>query len=117
MNYRQPHSISIPTSPHAIHRYTAQGLAARGVKVVLACRNTQAAEEVKDEIKRTHPGADVVVGPRLDLASLDSVREFAAAYDKLGWPCDVLVNNAGTNYIPRAMSDKGIGALAQVGLS
>ncbi len=109
---KYPTSCLFPSS-HPNPRYTAEGLATRGVKVVLACRNIKAAEQVVDEIKQSSPGADVVVGPHLDLSRLDSVRAFAHAYNKLGWPCDLLVNNAGTNYIEPAMTE-GIGALSQI---
>ena len=46
--------------------------------------------------RQQHPGAHVEVGAQLDLASLESVRQFAAA-DKRQHPRppDVLVNNAG----------------------
>lgn len=98
---------------------------------MLACRNRKAADQVVDAIRKDVPGADVVVGPTLDLASLDSVRcavhvpwahlllthvcsAFAKEYERLGWRCDVLLNNAGTNYLPRSMTDQGVGKLAQV---
>jgi NAD(P)-dependent dehydrogenase (short-subunit alcohol dehydrogenase family) len=45
--------------------------------------------------RRQHPGAAVEVGPALDLASMDSVRAFAAAYERSGQRLDVLINNAG----------------------
>src|SRR4051794_36936986 len=64
---------------------TAADLARRGRRVVLAVRNTGAGQEAARRI-----GGDVEVR-ELDLASLASVRAFAAG---LG-PIDLLVNNAG----------------------
>jgi NAD(P)-dependent dehydrogenase (short-subunit alcohol dehydrogenase family) len=66
--------------------HTAKHLAAHGARVVLACRNEQAATEAAARI----PGESSV--ERLDLSSLASVREFAARW---AGPLDLLVNNAG----------------------
>ena len=79
-----------------VNREATRQLAARGAQVVMACRNLEAAERVASEIRTQHPGASVEVGPCLDLSSLDSVREFAAAYkQRYSGGLDVLVNNAG----------------------
>ncbi|RJS45834.1 SDR family NAD(P)-dependent oxidoreductase [Nocardioides cavernaquae] len=69
-----------------IGEVTARELAARGAEVTLACRNTDAATEAA----RAIPGTTHV--EQLDLASLDSVRDFAERWDG---PLDLLVNNAG----------------------
>ena len=58
---------------------TALGLAAKGCSVVLACRNIEKAEAAKARILARYPKA-VVDCMALDLASLKSVRKFAAAY-------------------------------------
>jgi len=70
---------------------TALELARHGAAVTMACRNLDLAERGADRIRRRVPGARIAVA-RLDLASLEAVRAFAA-----GWsgPLDVLVNNAG----------------------
>ena len=68
-------------------------MAAKGWPVVMACRNPQKAETVRDAILAGMPGADIEILP-LDLASLDSVRTFT---DRLGPdPVAALFNNAGT---------------------
>jgi NAD(P)-dependent dehydrogenase (short-subunit alcohol dehydrogenase family) len=71
----------------------ARVLAERGAQVTIACRNLDKAQIAADSI----PDATIV---SLDLASLDSVREAAAAlsteYEKL----DLLVNNAGVMMTP-----------------
>ena len=54
------------------------------------------------------------VGPPLDLASLESVRRFAAAWDAEQRPLHILVNNAGTNYIHEEYTPEGVAILAQV---
>ena len=61
-----------------------------------------------------HKHADVRIGPPLDLASLDSVRSFAAAWDAEQRPLHILVNNAGTNYDKEEYTPEGVGITSQV---
>src|SRR4051812_16342213 len=79
---------------------TAHALAGAGARVVLACRSPQRGADALEQVLREVPDADVSL-ELLDLASLASVREFAArisaAYDAV----DLLVNNAGVMGIPR----------------
>lgn len=70
-----------------------RSLAAKGLSVVMACRNPIKAEVVRIGILADCPGADIEILP-LDLSSLDSVRAFV---DNLGEePVSALFNNAGT---------------------
>jgi len=80
--------------------HTARELAHAGAEVVLAVRDTDRGEAVREEI-----GAAAVV--RLDLADQSSVR--AAADELLArWPrIDVLVNNAGVMATPRITTADG----------
>ncbi len=73
---------------------TALELARKGGSVLLACRNPAKAAEAAARIRVETPGAAVEVA-ELDVASLASVRAFAAAYAARGAALDVLVNNAG----------------------
>lgn len=70
--------------------HTALELGRHGARVVMACRNVDAAESVADELRAD--GAKDVEVRRLDLSSLTSVREFAESW---AGPLDLLVNNAG----------------------
>jgi NAD(P)-dependent dehydrogenase (short-subunit alcohol dehydrogenase family) len=72
--------------------HTAKHLAGHGATVILACRNTGAAQDAARRI-----GGHTEVA-ELDLASLESVRRFAGSVDR---PVDVLVNNAGVMTPPR----------------
>lgn len=76
---------------------TATALAAKGARVVLACRTVS-----KGEAAAARMSGDVSVA-RLDLADLSSVRAFAAACG----PIDVLVNNAGVMALPKARTADG----------
>ncbi|MGW6007792.1 oxidoreductase [Streptomyces sp. NPDC055210] len=81
---------------------TATELARRGGHVVLAVRNTDAGEEAARRI-----GGDVEVR-ELDLASLGSVRAFAAGLAADHPAIDLLVNNAGLVLLgPRRTSVDG----------
>lgn len=71
-----------------------------GARVVLAVRSLDKGHAAAAEITRAVPDAAVEV-MRLDLASLASVREFAAAVTERFPALDVLVNNAGV-----AMKDR-----------
>ena len=53
-----------------------EALAAKGVAVLMACRNTKKAEAVRDGILSRCPSADIEIR-HLDLCSMASVREFA----------------------------------------
>jgi retinol dehydrogenase-12 len=77
-----------------IGRATAEGLAAGGGRVWLACRSVAKGEEAAAAIRGATGSSSVSVLP-LDLADLDSVRSGAAAFLALGEPLNVLVNNAG----------------------
>jgi NAD(P)-dependent dehydrogenase (short-subunit alcohol dehydrogenase family) len=73
---------------------TAQVLAGRDARVILACRDLGRAETAANRIVRSIPNADVVT-VHLDLASLASVREAAAEVGAGNGGIDVLIDNGG----------------------
>jgi NAD(P)-dependent dehydrogenase (short-subunit alcohol dehydrogenase family) len=73
---------------------TAEKLAAHGFHVVLASRNQQASAQCIARIRKNHPQSSLESIP-LDLASLASVRQCAAAFQEKTYPLHVLINNAG----------------------
>ena len=80
-------------------------LAARGARVLLACRSADRAEEAMAMIAKATPGADLAFLP-LDLADLDSVR--AAATQAAGEErLDGLINNAGVMFPPLQHTAQG----------
>jgi NAD(P)-dependent dehydrogenase (short-subunit alcohol dehydrogenase family) len=85
---------------------TAKALAGAGAHVVVAARDQAKTSAAIELIKAAHPDAVLEV-VALDLASLASVREAAAAivasHDRL----DVLVNNAGIMAIPERATVDG----------
>lgn len=84
----------------------ARELARAGAQVVLACRNTDKAEAAAREIRSAARDADVDVA-ELDLASLESVREFASGYRGRRDGPDLLINNAGVMAPPRGETKDG----------
>ena len=82
-------------------------LAGKEATVVMAVRNTSKGETVASDIRKTHPNAKLMVR-KLDLASLNSVKEFAdkflIEFDRL----DVLINNAGVMFCDYVLTVDGL---------
>ena len=77
---------------------TAEALAGAGASVVLACRDASRGGAALDRLKAAVPeAADRLSLRPLDLADLDSVREFAELTTD---PIDLLINNAGIMALP-----------------
>jgi NAD(P)-dependent dehydrogenase (short-subunit alcohol dehydrogenase family) len=73
---------------------TARALAAKGARVVLACRDERRGEDAERRLNgEGHPGRALFM--RLDLADLSSVTGFADAFKASHARLDILVNNAG----------------------
>jgi dehydrogenase/reductase SDR family protein 12 len=85
----------------------ADGLAAQGGHVVLACRSELRGAAALAELSRRHPRASFELA-LVDLATLSSVREAAAALADRHPRIDVLVNNAGAWSSYRQESSDGI---------
>jgi NAD(P)-dependent dehydrogenase (short-subunit alcohol dehydrogenase family) len=84
---------------------TSRVLAARGARVLLACRDKAKAEAAMARIRQHTPNADLVFLP-LDQADLNSIRtaaRLAAEQPRL----DVLINNAGVMYPPLMRTREG----------
>ena len=86
--------LFIPGGNAGIGRETAVDLARRGAHVVIACRNEEKAKKAVSEIQRKSGSTDVQYR-LLDLADLESVRNFAAKFLQEETRLDVLINNAG----------------------
>lgn len=73
---------------------TALDFAKRGAQVILACRDTKKAEKAAETIIKLSNNKNVQV-EYLDLADLDTVREFANKMNSQLKKLDLLINNAG----------------------
>ncbi|MBB3611739.1 oxidoreductase [Rhizobium sp. BK602] len=80
-------------------------LAARGARVLLACRNQAKAETAMAAIRRKAPGADLSFLPldQADLASVRTAAEAAAREPRI----DALINNAGVMTPPLTRTRQG----------
>lgn len=78
-----------------IGKETALDLAKRGARVILACRDLTRANKAAEEI-RTQSGNGNVIVEIVDLASLESIRQFAHRINKNEQRLDILINNAGS---------------------
>ncbi|MGA3353828.1 MAG: oxidoreductase [Acidimicrobiales bacterium] len=85
---------------------TARQLAAHGGKVLLTTRSDEKGLRAVGRLRAELPGA-LIEYRVLDLADLDSVREFAAAITADALGIDVLVNNAGVMFPPRVLTRQG----------
>jgi len=81
-------------------------LAEKGATVVMACRNSEKAQQAMERIKTAVPAAKVEV-MELDLSSLKSVREFADTFKKKYDKLDVLVNNGGPVIAKQSVTEDG----------
>jgi NAD(P)-dependent dehydrogenase (short-subunit alcohol dehydrogenase family) len=85
---------------------SAEALAAKGARVLLACRNATKAATALEAVKAraTGPAPEVRT---LDLQSLASIRECAAGLADDLESVDVLMNNAGIMAVPKATTQDG----------
>ena len=75
-------------------------LARHGAHVLLGCRNYEKGQAALDRLLRETPGASAEL-VELDMASLASIRGFAAAFAARGIALDLLINNAGVMALPK----------------
>ncbi|HUY28589.1 MAG TPA: oxidoreductase [Candidatus Binataceae bacterium] len=80
--------------------------ARKGASVILACRNLEKAGAAATQIKAAYPAADAAP-MALDLASLQSIREFAASFRAGNRTLDILCNNAGVMALPYSRTADG----------
>lgn len=85
---------------------TTIGLAKKEVKVIMACRNMDKAEAAKSEVLKQVPSADLEI-IKLDLNSLQSVRDFVKAYTAKYDKLDLLIENAGIMIPPFSKTEDG----------
>jgi NAD(P)-dependent dehydrogenase (short-subunit alcohol dehydrogenase family) len=85
----------------------ARGLALQGATLIMACRNLAKAGPVREELAQSTGNPSISL-MELDLASLRSVRAFAAALAAAQTKLDILVNNAGGWSMARELSRDGI---------
>ncbi|XP_020797309.1 retinol dehydrogenase 13 [Boleophthalmus pectinirostris] len=99
-------TVLITGANTGIGQETALDMAKRGARVILACRDVTKALIAADMIRQRSGNGNVVV-KKLDLASLQSVRELAKDVEKNEPRLDILINNAGIMMCPKWKTEDG----------
>ncbi len=89
-----PRVVLVTGGNRGIGYATSLELAVRGAHVLVTSRDKARGEESAQAIRAAHSQARVEV-LQLDLASMSSIRRFAAGFLASGRPLHVLINNAG----------------------
>lgn len=105
-------------TPHHTTLLLTQLQAKLSCHVILACRNTAKAQSALEKMKAAHPAASLEV-IQLDLASLDSARQFAKTWAHNRQPesnkkLDLLICNGGATFVDLAKTDDGFERTYQV---
>ena len=90
----------------SIGKEIARALAARGCNIVLACRNTARAEELRRELLAVAGCGDVIVA-KVSLDSLDSISDFCNRIIALNRPIAAILHNAGVMCRYRSLTADG----------
>lgn len=83
-----------------------RGLALKNTKVIMACRSVKRGEEARNKLLNNQTNKELIVR-ELNLASFESIREFAAELKKDGIEPDLLINNAGVMIPPFSKTQEG----------
>jgi len=86
--------VIITGANKGIGKEATREIAKLGAKVYMACRSLDSANQVREEIVNETKNQNVFVR-HLDLASVDSIINFAEQFKKEESKLDVLINNAG----------------------
>jgi NAD(P)-dependent dehydrogenase (short-subunit alcohol dehydrogenase family) len=100
-------TVLITGANSGIGYQAAKEMARHGAHVLLGCRDAAKGQAALERLEREAPGASAEV-VLLDMASLTSIRSFAAGFAARAVPLDVLINNAGVMALPtREMTADG----------
>ncbi|KAI1904495.1 hypothetical protein AGOR_G00006240 [Albula goreensis] len=99
-------TVLITGANTGIGKQTAVDMANRGARVILACRDMTRANKAAEDIRQRSGNGNVVV-KKLDLASLQSVRDLAKDIQENEERLDVLINNAGIMMCPKWQTEDG----------
>ena len=81
--------------------------ARRGMRTIMACRDGKSADEAAQEAREI-TGAMEIIGVECNLASFESIRNFAKQIHATEPRIDILVNNAAIFQCPFALTEDGL---------
>ncbi|MEM9927473.1 MAG: protochlorophyllide reductase [Cyanobacteria bacterium P01_D01_bin.50] len=96
MEQNHKSTVVITGASSGVGLYAAKALAKKGWHVVMACRNLEKTQRVANEVGMSSDSYTIM---DLDLASLNSVRQFVNTFRESGKSLDALVCNAAV-YLP-----------------
>jgi len=99
-------TVVVTGATSGIGKATAQELAKRDARVIMACRDIPKAEKAVQDIRQQTSSGQLIIR-HLDLASLQSVRDFAAGVCKEEEFIHVLINNAAVYQYPYTLTEDG----------
>ncbi|XP_077411188.1 retinol dehydrogenase 12-like isoform X2 [Vanacampus margaritifer] len=99
-------TVIITGANTGIGKETARDLAARGARIIMACRDLERAEEARSEIVEDTGNENVLVR-KLDLSDSRSIRAFAELINKEEKQVNILINNAGIMMCPYSKTADG----------
>eukprot|EP00731_Ephydatia_muelleri_P018554 Em0011g594a len=99
-------TVIITGANAGIGKETATELARRGARVILACRNTEKGEEAALDVRAKSANENVVFR-LLDLASFESIWQFASKILEDERRIDILINNSGVMGCPYTKTKDG----------
>lgn len=89
-----------------IGKETALGLASRGTRVYLACRDMKKGQLALDEIRKISGNKEIFL-KKLDLASCKSIRAFVKDFLAIEKQLHILILNAGVMFTPYKKTEDG----------
>ncbi|KAL7636576.1 UNVERIFIED_CONTAM: hypothetical protein RMT77_013353 [Armadillidium vulgare] len=99
-------TVILTESTKGTSKVVAIDLASRGARVVLACKDVNNGEALKDEIILRTRNENLAVC-HLDFSDLYSVRKFAEEILRKEARIDILINNTGENFLRRRLTNEG----------
>ncbi|XP_068507693.1 dehydrogenase/reductase SDR family member on chromosome X isoform X1 [Syngnathus scovelli] len=104
---RQDGKVAIVTGGgRGIGYEVARHMSKLGVHVIIACRDEQQGLASIRRIHKEYNEAKVEF-KKLDLASLQSIRQFVQSFKEHDLPLNILVNNAGVMLVPESCTENG----------
>jgi NAD(P)-dependent dehydrogenase (short-subunit alcohol dehydrogenase family) len=99
--------VIITGANKGIGKEATKQIAKLGAKVYMACRSLDSANQAREEIVKETGNQNVIV-KHLDLASVDSIKNFANEFRQTENKLDVLINNAGLWTKSKQISELGV---------
>lgn len=103
---QQGRTIIITGASSGLGKEAVRVLAHKNARLIMAVRNTEKGEKVRQTILQENAQANIEVRA-LDLSSLTSVKAFAKSFLKEYDQLDVLINNAGVMMCPYSETEDG----------